>query len=70
MATRRDTARVQEHSDPAIPGDAELLPSLREYRTSDLRPSTPQAHVRAMLSVTHDLGEIEDRQAPANRVLQ
>lgn len=70
MATRRDTGRIQDHSDPATVSDTELLPALREYRTSDLQPSTPPAHARAMLSLVHNFGDIEDPQAPAGPVLQ
>jgi hypothetical protein len=69
MATRRNIARTQAQSDKVIIGDTELLPALREYRTSDLRPS-PGAHALGMLSLARDLGENEDPQAPAGRALQ
>ena len=67
MATRRDTARAQDDSDPATVSHTKLLPALREYHTSDLQPSTQQAQAQAqaLLSLLHDLGEIENRQTPA-----
>ena len=73
MATRRDTAHTREQSDPsdaAAVSHSELLPALREYRTSDLQPSTPRAHAHAMMSLAPDLGETEDTQAQAGRTLQ
>lgn len=70
MATRRDTARTREQSDPAAVSHSELLPALREYRTSDLQPSAARAHAHAMMSLAPDLGEIEDTQAQAGRTLQ
>jgi hypothetical protein len=70
MATRRNVARTQEQSDMATVRNTGLLPALREYRTSDLKPSTPPAYVRAMLAVARDLAEIEETQAPAGPALQ
>lgn len=70
MATRRDTARAQDHSEPATSSHTELLPALREYRTSDLQPPMSQAQAQTLLSLLHALGEIEDRQTPAGRILQ
>lgn len=70
MATRRDTARAHEQSDPATVSHTDLLPALREYRTSDLQPATPRGHAQTLLSLVDRLGEIEDTQAPAGRALQ
>jgi hypothetical protein len=70
MAIRRDTARTHEQSDPDTVSHTELLPALREYRTSDLKPSTPREHAQALLSLVNRLSEIENAQASAGRTLQ
>ena len=70
MATRRDTARAHEQSDPATVRDTELRPALREYRTSDLKPSTPSEHAQALRALMDRLAEIEEAQASAGRTLQ
>lgn len=67
MAIRRNTTRAQENSDPTTVDHMELLPALREYRTSDLQPPAPRAHAQTMLSVAHDLADLEDAQMPACR---
>lgn len=70
MATRRDTTRTHEQSDPATVSDTELRPALREYRTSDLKPSTPPGHAQALRALVDRLGEIEDMLGSAGRTLQ
>ena len=70
MATRRDTARAHEQSDPATVSHTDLLPALREYRSSDLQPPKARAHAQSLLALADRLDAIEDTQVPAGRTLQ
>ena len=70
MATRRDTTGAHEQSDAATVSDTELLPGLREYRTTDLKPSRPPGHAQALRALVDRLGEIEDTLGSATRTLQ